>query len=966
MPPKQNRTLHVRCDALPTLLNRPALTAVRLTGEEGVNSLFRYELVMATAEAMDRHLRSLANDHRDVFLDPDKLIGQALTIDIELAPAPDWRPDADRRRDPDPATRQISGVITEACFLRREGRRSLYRFTLQPWLHAATLNQNCRIFQDLTAREILQQLLNAYTGSVRFQLFDSLPKRDFQVQYQESDFTFFSRLCEEWGLSYHFLHADDQHTLVLRDRWLSNPPNPGHAWRDLEFHAPGHRFDSEYLHTLVTTSRMSSGDYVGSDYDYQTSHFGATIAWCGDRKILPNAGPEIFDFQGQAHYAQAGTDVSAHSVQWADEGRQLAYLRMDALRCERLRAHGAGHLRGMVPGHSFSLTKHPDRACNRDYLILHTRLDMQETLQESHPTPLGGRETFADETRPGQHHSIEVEMVLHPLGDNTTSYRPPACTPRPLIHGVQMARVVGPAGQEVHTDASGRIKVHFLWDRTGRENESSSCWIRVMSFSAGRQMGAIHLPRIGDEIAVTFIGGDPDLPMAIGSLRNTEAGPSYRLPLNLALSGYRSHELGGDGGRRSTRHNLQVFDDTPDGIQVQLGSDHGASLLSLGHITRITKHLGRQDHRGQGFELRTDAAGSVRAGAGLVVTTEKRDGAAGIVLALAEPVQRLAVACEQHEMLAGLARAAGAQDTGTDQQAVAAAIARQAEEIGKLEALAPLATPAATPNLLLASAAGLAATSAGATHLASGRDTAITSGGHSSISAGGNLLASAMGAIRLMAQKAGLRLVAATADIDIEALQGKLRLLALVDISLVAGRITVTARQEVVINGGGSTTRWSASGIESATSGRYRVRSAGLDLSGPSNQPVQFATPSTPAVVRNAPLMVSLQSYARQGKPVGNQPYEVSKAGAVVAQGVTDALGRMRIEDHQAGASEYLIHTVDGTYRLLVEAELKDATEQRLGNAGFRNPTAAATKAAARRANAPGGTARGDNYPDAT
>lgn len=966
MPSRQTRTLQVRCKAFPTFDGLPSLTAVRLSGDEGMNSLFRYELVMASLE--DLNLFAL-NSSKQSVIPIAELIGQELTVDIELPQEPDWRSGDEQRRNPDPANREITGVITEGCFLHRDARRCFYKFTLRPWMHAATLNQNCRIFQDMDVREIFHELLGPYAETVKFDLAGGLPTRDFQVQYQESDFSFFSRLCEEWGLSYHFLHAEGRHTLVIRDRWLDNPPNPGHAWRTVEFHAAGHPLDSEYLHSLFLTTRMTSGQYHGCDYDYQHSENGASTAGSVGSvhdKNRKRAGPEIFDFQGLTHFAQAGTDLSAHPANAYPWGEHLASIRMDAIRCEAARAQGAGHLRGMVPGHAFVLTKHPDPSANREYLILHTRLDIQESLLEGQTKGHRGRPNPALDARPGPYHSIDVALELYPVDEKTPSYRPPARTPRPLIHGIQAARVVGPPGRQIHTDGFGRIKVHFLWDRLGEKNENSSCWVRVMSHAAGARMGAIHLPRIGDEVVVVFIGGDPDLPMVLASSRNAEAAPPYPLPANQALSGYRSHELGGTGYAASGRHNVQIFDDSPGAIQVLLGSDHAASQLSLGHIRRITDHVGLEDHRGQGFELRTDSAGAIRAGHGLVLTTQKRVVGKGIVLSMTEPLERLASAQKQHETLARLARTAGAHDADIDQEAVAAAIAGQNEEIAALEPLSPAAVPATAPNLVLASAAGLCATSALATHIASGRETAITSAGHTSISAGTHLLGSAMGAIRLMAQKAGMRLIAALADIDIEALQGKLKLLALVDISLTAGRITITAKEEVVINGGGSTTRWSQGGIENATAGQYRVRSAAFSMTGPANQPVAFDTPKTgaPQATSMTSLIVSLQSYARQGEPVANEPYEVLKGKTVVAKGVTDALGQVRIDDHQAGTTEYTIRTANESHRVKVQDRLKTDVEHRLGNEGFRNPTAAAS-AAADKALA-GSSARGGNYPTAT
>jgi len=381
-------------------------------------------------------------------------------------------------------------------------------------------------------------------------------------------------------------------------------------------------------------------------------------------------------------------------------------------------------------------------------------------------------------------------------------------------------------------------------------------------------------------------------------------------------------------------------------MQVQLGSDQGSSQLALGRISRVEHPAGRQEPRGDGFELRTDGAGAVRAGGGLLFTTELRAGGVDIVLSMGETLQRLLRAHGQHDRSAAVGRSATAYDADADQQAVAAAIASQNDELARFASATPPTGPDAAPHLLLASAAGIAATAAGSTHLASGVDAAITSGRHTSISAAGHLLASATGAIRLFAQKAGMRFIAAVADIDIEALQGKLKLLAKIDIALVAGRITITAQEAVVVNGGGSSTRWNAAGIEHATAGPYRIHSAGFSVAGPHNQPRALATPTVAAGPDH--LVLSLASYAREGRPIANEPYEVLKGGAVFARGVTDEAGRIRIEGHEAGTTEYTVRTARGTHTVKVSQQLSDSVEERLGNRGYRDPKA---------------SVRGGNYP---
>ncbi|MFJ4290144.1 type VI secretion system Vgr family protein [Cupriavidus sp. NPDC089707] len=190
--------------------------------------------------------------------------------------------------------------------------------------------------------------------------------------------------------------------------------------------------------------------------------------------------------------------------------------------------------------------------------------------------------------------------------------RPERTHPKPHTCGPQTATVVGPENQEIWVDEFGRIKVQFHWDRIGQRNANSSCWVRVAQAWQGDQFGASHLPRIGQEVIVNFTHGDPDCPIVTGRVPNRVNMPQWTLPDQHALSGFRSKELFGE------RHNTFLQDDTEAQIQTQIGSDHQATMLSLGYIVRVPDHEGRREKRGEGVELRTDGWGAVRGGAGLL------------------------------------------------------------------------------------------------------------------------------------------------------------------------------------------------------------------------------------------------------------------------------------------------------------------------------------------------------------
>ncbi|WP_412180035.1 type VI secretion system Vgr family protein, partial [Variovorax paradoxus] len=460
--------------------------------------------------------------------------------------------------------REINALVTEAAFLGEAGRHAQYLLTLRPWLHLAELRTDCRIFQDLTVVQILEALLARYPFPVRWRLAEHYPPRDYQTQFNESDFAFFERLCQEWGIGYHFEHAGGAHRLVLGDGTGAFHPAAG-RYRDLDFHPPGWKLDAEYVHGFVPMHRIASGRYASREYDYMRPRADLSVGQ-GDSRA------EVYSWHdpvGGSHWAQPRAGRGGFEEAANDpfaEGRQLALLRLQALRAEAVRARGCGPLRGLAPGHTFRLHGHPRQEVEAtEYLALDTRLLIEEV--------------GADSNRRA-HWRVNLDFTAHPLAE---PLRPALVRPKPVAVGPQVARVVGPAGRNLWTDALGRIKVQFPWDREGTHDAHGSCWLRVSAPWAGNQLGGAWLPRIGQEVIVSFIGGDADLPICTGRVHDRDNLPPWALPQQAALSGFRSRELTEGGGNAAAgRSNHLVLDDTPDRIQAQLRSDHQCSVLSLG------------------------------------------------------------------------------------------------------------------------------------------------------------------------------------------------------------------------------------------------------------------------------------------------------------------------------------------------------------------------------------------------
>ncbi|MFC5513967.1 DUF2345 domain-containing protein, partial [Massilia jejuensis] len=412
--------------------------------------------------------------------------------------------------------------------------------------------------------------------------------------------------------------------------------------------------------------------------------------------------------------------------------------------------------------------------------------------------------------------------------------------------------------------------------------------------------------RVGEEVAVVYPNGNIDHPLVLGALYNRRHMPPWSLPQQQSLAGLRSRELGG-----GTRGNHLVLDDTKDKIQAQLKSDHQCSQLSLGHITRIEDTSGRKDARGEGWELRTDGHGVARAAKGLLITTEARQAARGPIKDMDETSRRLTQATEQHRLLADVAQQNGAQDAGNNQADIAASLQAQTAAVRGEAGVASGFPELSAPHLVIASPAGIAATSGRDTHIASERHTAITSGKDVSVVAGISLFASIRQTFRLFVQKAGMKLIAASGDIDVQALTNGIKLLAKLEISQHANRITISAKEEVVINGGGSYARFAAGSIEMGTSGSFVVHASTHSLLDEKSMNVavpifaakfgsSLAAEEMLSDLTNSLTWVEFKLVDETG-PIADESYVLTDPGGSKHTGNVDKQGGARIEDIPAG-----------------------------------------------------------------
>ncbi|WP_295986941.1 type VI secretion system Vgr family protein [uncultured Variovorax sp.] len=753
-----------------------ALQFHRLTGREALSQLYDFDV----------ELLGSSNG-----IDAKTLLGKTATVAMHTESG---------------GTRYLGGVVASFGLAGEDARQSFYRMKLRPWLWLATLRSDFRIFQDRTVPDIVADVLEGYGYSMEKRLTREYRTWEYCVQYGESDFSFVSRLCELEGIYYFFRHEGQRHVLVFADDVAaSHDALPGGDV--LRFHphekagmTGGGSWPSERIHEWKTSEEVHSGLHFTDDHD----------------PLKPRA-----DLAGRRELRAGHVHDGLERYEWPggysryEDGEIYARIRAEEQSSASCLASGRCNVRDIAPGYTFHLANHPREDQNRKHLLTAVDFELKENVQATEGADAGEGSV--------QRFGFEAQPVSH-------SWRPPRVTPKPRTRGPQTAIVVGPKNEEIWVDQYGRVKVQFHWDRIGQRNESSSCWIRVSMAWAGETFGAAALPRVGHEVVVDFLNGDPDRPIVTGRVFNAENMPAWRLPDQKNLSGLRSRELSA-GAAGGSRGNHLVLDDQPGKIQAQLKSDHLGSSLSLGHIGRIDDTAGRTDDRGEGAELRTDGHAAVRAARGLLLSTEPRPGAEAHITDLGETVARLTAARDLHESQSQTAQEVKAHEAG-DQDAVAQALKEQNDAIKGRTSRQGAFPELAEPHLVLASAAGIQSTAAGATHIASITHNALSSGGHTSISAGRSFLASVKDAVRLFAYKA-IRLTAATAGIDIVALQNSINLLAKLDIKMEADRISIAAKEEIVINGGGSFSRWSASGILHGTAGLWREHAATHSFAGP-------------------------------------------------------------------------------------------------------------------------------------
>jgi type VI secretion system secreted protein VgrG len=413
---------------------------------------------------------------------------------------------------PGGSPRCVHGKVRSAGALGHEGGRWRYRVWVVPQLWWLTRVHKSRIFQSQTVPDILQQVLGEAGVEIKLSLSGSYEAREYCTQYRETDFAFLSRLMEWEGLFYFFEHSEGGHTLVVGDTPSVHEVLPGGATLPMR-EDDGHVADGEYFSSLRRVHRLRPGKVHLKDYDFQKPSLDVSGKGQDSSHGVPAL--EVYDYPGE--YVTPAAGKSAAKVR-LEEGVQAACTLEAEAVCPRL-----------TPGYRFEVEDDGTHA--GEYLVV----EVMHTGRQ--PAAPGSREAAGKLCR-----------SLLKCMPSQVPYRPRRTTPRPHIPGVQTATVVGPAGEEIHTDEHGRIKVQFHWDREGQRDEKASCWVRVGQAWGGPAWGALYLPRIGQEVVVRFLEGNPDRPLIAGTVYNGQNPTPYALPDERTKSTLKSASSLGSNG----------------------------------------------------------------------------------------------------------------------------------------------------------------------------------------------------------------------------------------------------------------------------------------------------------------------------------------------------------------------------------------------------------------------------------
>jgi type VI secretion system secreted protein VgrG len=507
-----------------TSLGDETLMLAGLTGHEALGRPFEYELDLFSLDGK---------------ISLKDIIAQPVTVQIELQEG---------------KYRFINGLVTRFGCIGASGRHTHYRATLRPWLWLLTRHTDCRIFQNETVPDVILKVFR----DAGFSDFDKNLSRSYRpweyiCQYRESSFNFVSRLMEQEGIYYYFKHEDGKHTLYMTDSYAGHQTQEGYEEVPYFPPYPGEQRERDHIDGWRVTQEIQAGRFSLNDFDFKKPKSDLQTALnAPDNK----SDFEIYDYPGE--------------YEKQSDGEAYNRVRMEQATSEYEVAEGQGNARGLVVGALFKLKDLPRDDENQEYLVTQATFSLDTgEFESTHRT--GAKVTYR----------VSCQVLK-----SSTPFRPARETPKPEITGPQTAIVTGGTGDEIYTDQYGRVKVKFPWDRTPEKNEKSSCWVRVSQVWAGAKWGAMHIPRVGQEVVVEFLEGDPDRPLITGRVYNATTMPPYDLPDNKTQSGIKSRST---KGGTSQNFNELRFEDKKSEEQVYFQAEKNLDTLVKNDETHTVK-----------------------------------------------------------------------------------------------------------------------------------------------------------------------------------------------------------------------------------------------------------------------------------------------------------------------------------------------------------------------------------------
>jgi len=512
-------TQDARICSLTTELGADVLLVRRLEGEERLSHPFHFRLELLAENAA---------------LDCGSLIGRPATLRFQLGES---------------ESRPVQGIVIRFSQAGADRRFTVYRADLVPWFWLTRLRADCRIFQNKTVPDIVKDVFDRLKFTdYEFRLSESYEPWVNCVQYRESDFDFVSRLLETEGIFYFFEHDEQAHKLIMADSPSHHPVVPGPA--PVPYDPEGALRGEAVIDGWETDYAMRPGKYALCDFNFGDPATELLVESPSTLTFGQNPQLEIYDYPGG--YVKLGTEEEGKF----SKGEARIKIRRQEGDAQALVVRGSGGCSGFQAGHRFDLDRHYRDDANAAWLLTGVRHHLDQS--GSFETGAGGPSRY------------ENEFTCMPHG---TPFRPPRLTPKPRVDGPQTALVVGAKDEEIFTDKHGRVKVQFHWDRESQADETSSCWVRVAQPWAGKQWGGVFLPRVGHEVVVTFLEGDPDRPLITGSVYNAAAPPPYELPANATRSGIKSLSSKGGGGFNEIR-----FEDLAGKEEIFIHAQHNQDI----------------------------------------------------------------------------------------------------------------------------------------------------------------------------------------------------------------------------------------------------------------------------------------------------------------------------------------------------------------------------------------------------